>query len=78
VTDYAMPRQSGVELLERARALAPGLPGVIITGYADARSVARRPDDVVVLGKPFSGAQLDDAVRAATRDAQRVAAPAQR
>ena len=67
ITDYAMPRQSGVDLLERARALAPGLPGVIITGYADAQSVARRPDDVVVLGKPFSAAQLAAAVRGAGR-----------
>ncbi|PAX08821.1 response regulator [Sphingomonas lenta] len=65
VSDYAMPRQSGVDVLERARAVTPGLPGIIITGYADAQSVARRPDDVVILGKPFTSDQLAAAVRLA-------------
>jgi PAS domain S-box-containing protein len=64
VSDYAMPRQSGIEMIERARAIAPGLPGVIITGYADAKSFARRPDDVVVLAKPFTPGELAAAVRA--------------
>jgi signal transduction histidine kinase len=66
VSDYAMPRQSGVELLERARSSAPGLPGIIITGYADGETIARRPADVAVLGKPFSIEQLAAVLRGAT------------
>jgi signal transduction histidine kinase/ActR/RegA family two-component response regulator len=66
VSDYAMPRQSGIELLDRARAAHPGLPGIIITGYADGASIARRPINVAVLGKPFSMEQLATVLRGAT------------
>jgi PAS domain S-box-containing protein len=65
VTDYAMPHQSGVELIERARLVAAGLPGIIITGYADAGSIAQRPQDVAVLGKPFTPAELAAALACA-------------
>jgi PAS domain S-box-containing protein len=58
VTDYAMPLMSGTELIDRARQIRPGLPALIITGYADAQSISRRPEDVLVLGKPFSAEQL--------------------
>jgi CheY-like chemotaxis protein len=58
VTDYAMPLMSGTELIERARQIRPCLPALIITGYADAQSISRRPDDVLVLAKPFSSEQM--------------------
>ncbi len=58
VTDYAMPLMSGTELIDRARQIRPSLPALIITGYADAQSISRRPDDVLVLGKPFSPEQM--------------------
>jgi PAS domain S-box-containing protein len=67
VSDYAMPRQSGVEMMERARLISPELPAVIITGYADERAITRRPDDIVVLGKPFTSAQLAAAIEVAVR-----------
>jgi signal transduction histidine kinase/two-component SAPR family response regulator len=66
ISDYAMPRLSGTEMLTRAREITPGLPGIIITGYADASTVARRPDDVTVLAKPFTPDHLATAIRAAT------------
>jgi DNA-binding NtrC family response regulator len=65
VSDYAMPGVSGVEVVRRARALRPGLPGIIITGYADTASIANRPSDVLVLTKPFTPDQLNNAVRIA-------------
>jgi signal transduction histidine kinase len=74
VSDYAMPRQSGVELLERARLAVPALPGIIITGYADAQSIARRPGDVAILGKPFTPDQLAGALAAAAREQPTVVA----
>jgi hypothetical protein len=37
----------------RAREIRPDLPGLIISGYADAQSIARKPDNVAVLTKPF-------------------------
>lgn len=62
VSDYAMPRLSGVEVLRRARMIRPNMPGIIITGYADTDSIANRPHDVIVLAKPFTPDQLCNAV----------------
>ncbi len=64
VTDYAMPHVSGAEVIRQARALRPGLPAIIITGYADAGSIASRPSDVIVLSKPFTPRQLNVAIAA--------------
>jgi PAS domain S-box-containing protein len=68
MTDYAMPHLSGAEVIRKARELRPGLAAVIITGYADARSIGRRPDDVAVLAKPFTPDQLNAALRSAAPD----------
>jgi PAS domain S-box-containing protein len=65
ITDYAMPHVSGAEVIRQAREVCPGLPAIIITGYADAQSIARRPDDVLVLAKPFTPDQLLAAMEAA-------------
>jgi CheY-like chemotaxis protein len=65
ISDYAMPLVSGADVIERARALRPGLPCVLITGYAEIESIARRPQDVPVLAKPFSPEQLSQAIRTA-------------
>jgi PAS domain S-box-containing protein len=65
VSDYAMPSMSGVELVKQARDLYPAIPAVIITGYADTESISDRPDDVLLLGKPFSPEQLEKAVQQA-------------
>ena len=71
VTDYAMPHMSGIELIHRARAIRPGLPAVIVTGYADEALLGRRPDDVAVLSKPFSVVELQNAIeQAAVMDSQ--------
>jgi CheY-like chemotaxis protein len=66
ITDYAMPHLSGADLIRRARELTPGLPAVIVTGYAELDSIARRPEDVLVLAKPFTSDQLARAITAAT------------
>jgi PAS domain S-box-containing protein len=62
ISDYAMPHVSGAEVIRQARELRPGLPAIIITGYADAHSIARRPEDVLVLPKPFTAEQLKGAM----------------
>jgi nitrogen-specific signal transduction histidine kinase/ActR/RegA family two-component response regulator len=73
ITDYAMPHVSGAEVIHQAREISAALPAIIITGYADAQSIARRPEDVMVLSKPFTPGQLDAALRAAV-SAETVAA----
>jgi PAS domain S-box-containing protein len=62
ITDYAMPRQSGLDMLERARQLDPSLPAIIITGYAEGDLMTSRPENIAVLGKPFKAPQLAEAI----------------
>lgn len=53
LSDYAMPQLSGTDLLAEARRMLPGLPALLITGYADAEDIGERPTDVAILSKPF-------------------------
>jgi CheY-like chemotaxis protein len=63
ISDYAMPLVSGADVIEKARAVRPAVPCMLITGYAEIDSIARRPDDVPVLAKPFGAEQLLAQVR---------------
>ena len=65
ITDYAMPKQSGTEVVRLARQTHPTLPAVIVTGYADAEAIGGRPTDVGLLMKPFTLAELSGAVHRA-------------
>jgi CheY-like chemotaxis protein len=62
ISDYAMPELSGTELVARLRQVHPDLPCIIITGYAEGEAVGERPDDVMVLPKPFTPARLSKAI----------------
>jgi CheY-like chemotaxis protein len=64
ITDYAMPHVSGADVIRRAREIKPLLPAIIVTGYAELDSIARRPEDVHVLAKPFTADQLARAIAA--------------
>lgn len=64
ITDYAMPGMSGVALIHNMRRLAPALPVLLITGYAD------RPDGIEhypVLHKPFKPQALAEQIDALLR-----------
>lgn len=60
ITDFAMPGMTGVELVEAARSLQPGLKAIIASGYADL------PDGKALLvprlAKPFTDRELVDLV----------------
>ena len=60
ISDYAMPLMSGSEIIRQLRAKRSTLPAIIITGHADA--IANIPDSVPVLNKPFTLAQLQQAI----------------
>jgi signal transduction histidine kinase len=62
VTDFAMPLVSGLDVIRFARNLRSGWPAIIISGYADASSIEDRPEDVALLGKPFSDEALVTAI----------------
>jgi PAS domain S-box-containing protein len=59
ISDYAMPHLSGTEFLRSARELCPGLPALIITGYAEADTIKDRPEGVEILLKPFTANKLE-------------------
>ena len=70
IADYAMPGMSGLELARAALACRPDLPVVIVTGYADADSLAGLVEGAVLLKKPYTVGELGAAVEAALREAR--------
>lgn len=65
LTDYAMPGMSGVVLAQEVRCLVPGLPVLMMTGYAD------RPhgmDGIVFIQKPFRPSDLSAQLTAVLGD----------
>ena len=62
ISDYAMPHLSGTEFLREAREICPGVPALIITGYAEADAISDRPEGVEVLLKPFTVRSLEGAI----------------
>jgi signal transduction histidine kinase/CheY-like chemotaxis protein len=56
ITDYLMPGMNGVQLIENARAIAPAMQVMLITGYS---TVAEGPGaSVARLAKPFRQSDL--------------------
>jgi CheY-like chemotaxis protein len=53
MTDYALPGSSGYDLLIQLAQLRSTLPGIIITGYAEAVSLEGLPAHTRFLRKPF-------------------------
>ncbi|UUR06746.1 response regulator [Sphingomonas glaciei] len=62
ISDYAMPHLSGTEVVKLMRNDRPGLPALLITGYADSDEIGDRPQDVMILSKPFSLDALSSAI----------------
>lgn len=60
VTDFTMPKMNGGELIKAARALRPGLPVVLATGYAEMPTGIDVPIHRLI--KPFNQDQLEAAV----------------
>lgn len=65
--DFTMPGMNGWETLEALRALQPGLPVIIVSGYNQDRVMAERHSDQphVFLHKPFRVADLKEAIEKA-------------
>jgi PAS domain S-box-containing protein len=58
VSDYAMPRLSGTELIKQLREIRPEIRAVIITGYAEPQWSLDPDSDIPVLIKPFDSEVL--------------------
>jgi CheY-like chemotaxis protein len=63
VTDVRMPELGGPELVARLRRLAPALPVVYVTGYAEEGGVDMRRADEAYVEKPFTADELLAALR---------------
>ena len=63
MTDVVMPTMGGIELIERASQLRPGLRVIVVSGHADMSRLDPRTLGDVVLEKPFSADSLIRAVR---------------
>ena len=65
IVDFAMPGMNGVEVVTEARNVAPHLPVILATGYADMEAVDKIIGSEHVLRKPFQIDDLATAVRSA-------------
>ncbi|HYC05967.1 MAG TPA: response regulator [Azospirillaceae bacterium] len=65
VTDFSMPVMNGAGLLQAARAIRPGTPGLIVTGYSHEVGdlEAMGDGDTRLMNKPVSPAALVRTVR---------------
>ncbi len=63
VTDHLMPGMDGAELARHAASRQPGLPVLIVSGYAEAEGVA---PGLARLAKPFRHAELASSLAALT------------
>ena len=64
ITDQSMPRMSGLQLAQALRAVRPGLPVILYTGYAEglARSELETAGIAAVLRKPVEPGALEAAL----------------
>jgi PAS domain S-box-containing protein len=69
VTDQTMPRMTGFELVQRARALRPDLPAIICTGFSHTLTaeLAAQIPGLVVQYKPLTSRDLSLAIRRVLR-----------
>jgi DNA-binding NtrC family response regulator len=64
ITDYAMGKMNGLELIERCKAVKPDLKSILISGTAGAEIVLESNVEVDrFMGKPYQPAGLADLVR---------------
>ncbi len=65
VTDHLMPGMNGAELALELRARKPGVPILIVSGYAEAEGIA---PDLPRLTKPFRNAELAESLASLARE----------
>jgi len=64
ITDYAMGKMNGLELIEKCKAVRPELKSILISGTAGAEIVLDSNIKVDrFMGKPYQPASLSDLVR---------------
>jgi len=80
MTDQRMPQVSGVELLTRVKAKNPQAVRMLFTGYADLESIIQAINQGYIfkfLKKPWQPQELEQAVREAAAEYDRLIAQAE-
>ena len=72
ITDVAMPGTNGVELARRARVIAPSMPVLFASGYADVQMFGEELSDETILKKPF---RISDVVNKIEKSLEGMPAP---
>jgi len=70
VLDLTMPDLDGQETFLEIRALRPGLPVIVASGFGEEATAGRFPPDQIAgfVGKPYEPKDLVDAIRASLGD----------
>ena len=63
LTDLEMPRMGGLEAMALIRVRQPGVPVVVLTGYAEVSNESAFSDAAKVLFKPLPLREIEKAVR---------------
>jgi signal transduction histidine kinase len=69
ITDQRMPEMTGVELLEKLRAIKPDLAGIVVTGYTDPPAIISAINKANVfrfVKKPWQAEEILEVVRQAS------------
>ena len=72
VTDLSMPGMDGVRLIREAQIRRPGLPSILLTGFATTDESSSQDGKITVLHKPITGKQLAENVAALLARAARL------
>lgn len=70
VSDIAMPRMNGLEMLKALRQITPGIPVILASGYSEEQvmSIAHSERAQAFLEKPFGSIELQEAIVQALAD----------
>ena len=64
VTDFSMPEMNGVEFIRHAHRSHPGLPCLLVTGYAETSAFADAiAGGITILRKPYRMRELADTIQ---------------
>jgi DNA-binding response OmpR family regulator len=67
IVDFVMPGMNGIEVARRVRLSQPGLPILVVTGFANTAALAAQTNSDLILSKPFRTTELVAKIEEALR-----------